>query len=237
MVTDKRTIYKNLKDKSGVYLFINKLNKDLYVGSSLVLSRRMAQHFYNVNSSKNTHIILYRAMKKYSLENFSLAILELCDKNIIDCLKLEQKWLNYYKPKYNVLTIAGSSFGFQHSLETINKLKEKFKKEKHPKFGTVTSMETRKAISNALNEFYQMNAHHSKGRKGKLSYQYGINGLFVYCYNKKGDELIFPSINGAKQHFQIRWSTIKNNLDNNQYINIHGEGWLLRSLPLNTKTQ
>jgi hypothetical protein len=40
--------------------------------------------------------------------------------------------------------------------------------------------------------------------KGIHSPQYGINGKFVFCYNKTGEELTFPSINGAKQHFKVR---------------------------------
>jgi hypothetical protein len=40
--------------------------------------------------------------------------------------------------------------------------------------------------------------------KGKLAPQYGIGGKFVFCYNKTGKELIFPSINGARQHFKVR---------------------------------
>lgn len=229
--TEKRTIYKKLRGKSGVYLFINNINNKLYVGSSLTLSSRMTRHFYQANSTKNSNIILYRAMKKYKLDNFSLAILELCEKKLISCLNLEQKWLDYYKPSYNVLRIAGTSSGFRHSIETINKLKEKFRKENHPKYGSTQSLESKNAISEGLKKFYACHSQHSKGRKGQLSYQYGINGIFVYCYNKKGEELIFPSINGAKQHFKIRWSTIKKNLDSKQYTNIQGEDWLFTSLP------
>ena len=105
--------------------------------------------------------------------------------------------MDYYKPRYNVLRIAGSSIGFHHSIETINKLKELLKKEKHPKYGTKSSVVTKKAISDALKTFYLNNSHHYKGKKGKLSSQYGIGGTSVFCYNKQGEELIFPSINGA----------------------------------------
>jgi hypothetical protein len=51
----------------------------------------------------------------------------------------------FYKPNYNVLKIVGSSSGFRHSIETINKLKLMFKGENHPKFGYVTSVETKKS--------------------------------------------------------------------------------------------
>nr|GEV05605.1 cytochrome oxidase subunit 1, mitochondrial [Tanacetum cinerariifolium] len=43
----------------------------------------------------------------------------------------------------------GSSFGFTHSMDTINKLKETLRKENHPKFGYTTSDDTKNAISEA----------------------------------------------------------------------------------------
>ena len=88
-----------------------------------------------------------------------------------------------------------------------------FKKENHPKFGRKNSVETKLAISKGIKEFYRKHEHHAKGKKGILSAQYGIGGQFVFCYNKTGKELIFPSINSAKLHFKVRWSTIKKNLD------------------------
>ncbi len=81
----KKDLYKQLRGKSGVYLFINMITGDLYVGSSLSLSKRMTYHFYRANSNKDTKIVLSRAMRKYKLENFSLAILEFCDSEIIVC--------------------------------------------------------------------------------------------------------------------------------------------------------
>jgi len=88
---NKRKIYKKLRNKSGVYLFINDVTKDLYVGSSINLSKRMVSHFYNANSDKVDKTKLIRAVKKYGIENFSLAILEFCEKDVIVCVNLEQK--------------------------------------------------------------------------------------------------------------------------------------------------
>lgn len=58
---DKKLIYNKLRGKSGVYLFINNINNDLYVGSSLTLSKRMTSHFYHANSDKLTKIVITRA--------------------------------------------------------------------------------------------------------------------------------------------------------------------------------
>lgn len=191
----------------------------------------MTSHFYHANSDKVTKIVITRAIRKYKLENFSLAILEFCTTDIKVCSKLEQKWIDYYKPRYNVLTIAGSSSGFIHKIETINKLKELFKKENHPNFGKVSSPEKRKAISEGVKNFYLNNSHSSKGLKGKLSPQYGIGGNFVFFYNKKGEELVFPSINGAKQHFKVRWTFIKNNIDTQKWVTLQNDEWIIQSIP------
>jgi hypothetical protein len=69
------------------------------------------------------------------------------------------------------------------------------------------------AISEGIKNYYLTNNHPSKGLKGKLSPQYGIGGKFVFCYSETDKELVFPSINATKQHFKVRWSYIKNNLD------------------------
>jgi len=227
----KRVIYKSLKGKSGVYLFINNITRDLYVGSSITLTKRMTSHFYLANSDKATKIVLARAMRKYKLQNFSLGILETCASDTLVCLELEQKWMDKYKPRYNVLKIAGSSSGFRHSIETIKKLKELFKKESHPKYGTVSSPETRNAIAQGIKEFYLTHSHPSKGLKGKFSRQYGIGGKSVFCYDKNGKELIFPSVNGARQHFKVRWTLIKKSIDTDQWVDLNGESWIIYSLP------
>ena len=228
---EKRYIYRELRKKSGVYMFINNIKKEIYIGSSLNLTRRMASYYYYTNSDKSSSLVIIRAMKKYGLENFSLGILEFCKQDSKVCLNLEQKWLDHYKPNYNVLSVAGNSFGFKHNFETINKLKEKLSKENHPKFGYVTSSETKKAISEGIRNFYLTNSHPKKGLKGKLSAQYGIGGNFVFCYNKTNEELIFPSINAAKQHFKVRWTFIKKTLDSEQWVTLQGEDWIIRSVP------
>ena len=89
--SSKKEIYKRLRRKAGVYLIINNITKDVYVGSSVNLSKIMVCHFYHANSTKDTKIVITRAMKKYKLENFSLAILEFCAPYISICLELEQK--------------------------------------------------------------------------------------------------------------------------------------------------
>jgi len=227
----KKDIYKKLRKKAGIYVFINNKTNQLYVGSSVNLTKIMVSYYYYYNSDKPSQLVIIRTMKKYRLDNFSLGIKEFCDNNPKICLDLEQKWIDYYKPKYNVLTNAGNCSGYKHSIETINKLKEMLKEENHPKFGSTTSVETKEAISEGIKLFYSNNSHPSKGLKGKLSPQYGIGGKFVFCYNETDEEWIFPSINAAKQHFKVRWTFIKKNLDTEEWVIINDQKWRLQSTP------
>jgi group I intron endonuclease len=63
-------------------------------------------------------------MKKYGINNFVYLVLQLCKPNQNICIGLEQYFLDLYKPKYNILLLAGSSEGFKHSPHTIANLKK-----------------------------------------------------------------------------------------------------------------
>lgn len=55
------------------------------------------------------------------MEGFNLHILEYSDsENIIKC---EQKWIDLLKPEYNTNPLAGSSKGYKHTIEAIQKMK------------------------------------------------------------------------------------------------------------------
>jgi hypothetical protein len=53
----------------------------------------------------------------------------------------------------------------------------------------------------------------------------------VFCYNLKGEELIFPSINAARQHFRVRWTFIKKNIDTQNWMTLQNEQWIIKSVP------
>lgn len=61
--------------------------------------------------------------------HLSEAHLEYCGPSEI--LSREQHYLDLLKPYYNMLKIAGSSFGYKHTDETILKLKNREKTLEH----------------------------------------------------------------------------------------------------------
>jgi group I intron endonuclease len=87
------------------------------------LARRILEHINN----KNSNLHLQRAISKYDLSNFSLYILELLptDEDLtseelsITLIMLEQKYLDYFKDKYNINPNAGKTrLGAKHSEAT-----------------------------------------------------------------------------------------------------------------------
>lgn len=118
--TDKKLILDENKNKSGNYRLTNKLNGNFYIGSSINLKQRYLNYFYISYIKKRQNLIISRALIDYGNSNFSLEILEYCDKTIL--LKREQYYFNFLNPPYNILKIAGSSLG--------DKLTEETKKQK-----------------------------------------------------------------------------------------------------------
>lgn len=63
-----------------------------------------------------------RALLKYGFSNFSLEIIEFCDTE--ELLKREQYYLDSLKPQYNIVEIAGSTLGYKHTPESLQKMRD-----------------------------------------------------------------------------------------------------------------
>ena len=64
---------------------------------------------------------IYKAIFKYGYCNFRLEILEYCDRD--KTLEREQYYIDTLKPEYNLLIKAGSTSGYKHNQETLDKFK------------------------------------------------------------------------------------------------------------------
>jgi hypothetical protein len=96
----KASILAENKGRSGIYLWINKVNGKCYVGSSVDLGTRFINYFNRSYLMDLVDVMLiYKALLAHGFYNFTLEILEICapDKNI----RREQYYLDKFKPEYN----------------------------------------------------------------------------------------------------------------------------------------
>ena len=106
---NRKIIYKDLKDKGGIYLWTNIISNKKYIGSSVNLSRRLKDYFnkyYLESELKKNNSLIYKALLKHGYVNFILDILELCDSSSI--IEREQFYLDTLDLEYNTLKVAGS---------------------------------------------------------------------------------------------------------------------------------
>jgi len=132
--------------KVGVYCWVNKVNGKLYIGSGDPLYLRISDYYQNwyLNSRYNLYIV--RAFKKYGMLNFSLVILEYT--NSIDVIKSEQNWIDLFKPEYNTNPIAGSSKGYTHTVESLEKMRDAALGKKHSDLTKKAMSDSRKGEKN-----------------------------------------------------------------------------------------
>ena len=115
----------DIKNNSGVYKIINKINKKIYIGSSKDISKRWNEHKSSFINKKHHSKHLQRSIEKYGIDNFVFEVICYCD--IKNLLRFEQKCLDIYKPwdrevGYNICKVAGSTLGVVPSQETRNKI-------------------------------------------------------------------------------------------------------------------
>ena len=85
----------------GIYKITNNINNNCYIGQSRDILKRWQNHqiaAFNKND-KGYEYPLYRAFRKYGLQNFSFDILEQCTINELN--DKEIYWINFFKPVYN----------------------------------------------------------------------------------------------------------------------------------------
>lgn len=102
----------------GIYTITNKINGNVYVGSSKNIHQRFKNHKSELNRGVHANSRLLRAWNKYGEDNFIFAVVEACDE--ADRFRVEQKYLDIAKKNrkkyYNLLFDATSSSG--NSIET-----------------------------------------------------------------------------------------------------------------------
>lgn len=125
---------------SGIYKITNLINGKFYIGSSVDIRRRKAEHFYRFKKIKGNSI-LKNAVNKYGVENFSFELLEeqyfpeyFTTKSKISYLEnREQFFVDELNPEYNLRIVVFSNRGMELSEERKHVLRTMNIGKKNPK--------------------------------------------------------------------------------------------------------
>lgn len=161
-------IKKSYKNVVCIYCIQNKITGKKYIGKSINLQSRLAQHKYllgkeGISGGTNPH--LYASCKKYGIKNFDVSIIEqfkvnnpeiLAEREIFWILSLDT--INPEKGYNMMLHYSPTKIITEDSktLQSINKLGEK-----NPNFGKRWSEEKRKKMSDLKKKMY-LNGEHGK---------------------------------------------------------------------------
>jgi len=171
---------------SGIYVIENKRNGKCYIGSSSNLKNRFYNHKILLKNNKHYNNFLQNAWNKYGDKNFNFQIL-IDNVPINELIQLEQKFLDIFKPEYNLAPVAGSKLGVKDTYETKIKKSKAKSGINNPNYGKTTSIETKSKISNSLlnnNVLKQPRSEEFKNKIRASSYKNNTSGFKGVSYDK-----------------------------------------------------
>lgn len=118
-----------LESPSGIYLIINHVNGNVYVGSSRRLASRWSAHRRGLETNKHDGPGLQAAYNKYGAESFTFEVVEYCTPEVL--FEREQHYIDTLKPRYNRNPIAGKPPENDGSEERRRQTSAQFKGRKH----------------------------------------------------------------------------------------------------------
>ena len=83
-----------------IYQITNQLTKDFYIGKTKNPKNRFYTHKYNANKKKSQEY-LYRAMRKYGIDNFIFTIIDEA-RTTSELNQKEIEWIEKLSPTYNM---------------------------------------------------------------------------------------------------------------------------------------
>lgn len=108
----------------GIYKITNLINGKIYIGQSVDINKRWRQHKRNSQiKGREYDKYLYRAFRKYGLENFSFEVIEECSRELLN--EKETYYIQYYKAN-------NETFGYNET-SGYNQPQYGFQGENHPK--------------------------------------------------------------------------------------------------------
>lgn len=109
----------------GIYKITNNINGECYIGQSIHIKQRFAQHKSPYEQQRHSDLPLYRAILKYGIQNFTFEIIEECSVEELE--EKEQYYISYfhsmvYEKGYNIKSGGEGNYGENHPSHKLTEL-------------------------------------------------------------------------------------------------------------------
>jgi len=154
---------------SGIYKVQSQINpKKIYMGSAVLIRKRWIAHLCHLRKNIHENSKLQRHFNKYGESDLQFSILLGCDKE--DLIRIEQYFIDSYKPWFNICPNAGNRSGSKHSEETKKKISES-------RMGQIPWNKNKKGLQSMSEETRNKMSKSNKGKKHNIDYK-GIKNPF-----------------------------------------------------------
>ncbi len=180
-IEELKHIALNLPQKPGVYLFLDKNDKVIYVGKAKNLKKRVSSYFNRTHENPKTQLLVKHIN----------SIRHIIVETETDAFLLENTLIKQYKPKYNIQLKDDKSYPwiviknepFPRVLITRN-----VEKDGSQYFGPYTSMQLAKTLLELIKEVFKirtcnldLSPEKIKLKKYKPCLEYHINNCLAPC--------------------------------------------------------
>ncbi|SRR6266704_2085752 len=139
---------------AGVYVIVNEITTDFYIGSSVGIENRLDDHFKKLRNGKHANSFLQSSFNKYGEEVFTTKIVEEVS-NINEIRIREQFWIEELKPTYNALIVVDGKITV--SEETRKRMSESAKIAANNRSPEVVEAQTQRFIKAGREAFIRYN--------------------------------------------------------------------------------
>jgi group I intron endonuclease len=154
---------------SGIYGIVNKDNKNIYIGGTGNISKRVSNHKKQLKKQQHENRFLQKDWNKFGSEKFEAIIIELCDRSQMQ--EKEQHYIDLYGKSnivYNIAKFAGSSFGIKRTPETCEKISNSLKGKRNLPADYKHSLETIEKIRKSNTGYHHTEQSKELNRQAHL---------------------------------------------------------------------